>query len=93
MDQEDEEQMNNNKLHADKKDWFFTFMCMNIPLIGWIYLFRLAHQKNGGDRKEFAQAYLYYKLIFLVISLIILLILLYLGIKAADRLFAYMEML
>lgn len=93
MDREDEERMNEKKQHADRKEWFYTFMCMNIPIIGWIYLFRLAHRKDGGDRKEFAQAYLFYKLIFLAISLVILLILLFVGIRAADRLFAYMEML
>lgn len=73
--------------------WFFTFMCMNIPVAGWIYLLRLAFGKKDNQLRDFAKAYLLYKLVFLVISLVILGILIYIGLDAADKILAYMEML
>ncbi len=73
--------------------WFFTIMCMNIPIAGWIYLFYLAFSKKVTDRREFARAYLFYKLIFLMISAVILGILIYIGMGLLDQLLAYMEML
>ncbi|MCI8660909.1 MAG: hypothetical protein HFG54_11815 [Lachnospiraceae bacterium] len=73
--------------------WFFTFMCMNIPLIGWIYLLYLAFIKKYPERRSFARAYLFYKLIFLIISVLILGILIYIGLDLLDQLLAYMEML
>ena len=27
-------------------EWFHTFMCMNIPIYGWFYLKKLAHQQS-----------------------------------------------
>lgn len=76
-----------------KKDWFYTFMCMNIPIYGWVYLIRLAHGKEENELRDFAQAYLYYKLVFLIVALIILGILAGIGFYAFDKLLAYMEML
>lgn len=73
--------------------WFFTFMCMNIPIAGWIYLFYLGFSKTRTDRRGFARAYLFYKLLFLLISLVILGITVYIGMGFLDQLLAYMEML
>lgn len=73
--------------------WFFTFMCMNIPFVGWIYLLYLAFSKKVTDRRSFARAYLLYKLTFFMISAVILGILLYIGMGVLDQLLAYMEML
>lgn len=73
--------------------WFFTFMCMNIPVIGWFYLLYLAFNKKYQDRQSFARAYLFYKLIFLIIGIIILAILIHIGMELLDELLAYMEML
>lgn len=73
--------------------WFFTFMCMNIPIAGWIYLLYLAFSKKVTDRRDFARAYLFYKLTFFIISAVILGILIYIGIDFLDQLLAYMEML
>lgn len=73
--------------------WFFTFMCMNIPVIGWFYLFYLAFNKKYPDRRSFARAYLLYKLVFLIVGLIILAILIHIGLDLLDQLLAYMEML
>lgn len=73
--------------------WFLTFMCMNIPIAGWIYLFRLAFNKKNTQRQNFARAYLFYKLIFLAISAVILGILIYVGLDLLDQVLAYMELL
>lgn len=73
--------------------WFFTFMCMNIPVIGWLYLLFKAFGKKENQLRDFAKAYLLYKLVFLVISLVLLGILIYIGLDIADKLLAYMEML
>lgn len=87
--EEEEPSSSPDRIHR----WFFTFMCMNIPIAGWIYLFYLAFNKKVTDRRDFARAYLFYKLIFLVISAVILGILIYIGLGFLDRLLAYMEML
>ena len=73
--------------------WFFTFMCMNIPIAGWIYLLYLAFNKKKTERRNFARAYLFYKLVFLLVSALILGILIYIGLGYLDQLLAYMEML
>ena len=68
-------------------------MIMNLPIIGWIYLLILALKKNGDQRKDFARAYLVYKLVFLIVALAILALFLYIGLELADNLLQYMEML
>jgi hypothetical protein len=74
-------------------DWFFTFMCMNIPVIGWIYLMYLAFNRRHTDRRNFARAYLFYKLVFLTVALIIILLLGVAALNLLDQLLAYMQML
>ncbi len=78
---------------ASVHHWFFTFMWINIPVIGWFYLFYLAFNKKYLDRQSFARAYLLYKLIFLIIGIIILAILIHIGMELLDQLLVYMEML
>lgn len=78
---------------APVHSWFFTFMCMNIPIIGWFYLLYLAFNKKKTERRNFARAYLFYKLIFLLISAVILGIFIYIGLGLLEQLLAYMEML
>ena len=75
------------------RSWFFTFMCMNMPVIGWFYLFHKARHEEDPARKEFARAYLFYKLVFLIAGAIVLLILIWIGLGLLDQLLAYMEML
>lgn len=72
--------------------WFVTFMCMNIPVIGWIYLMILAFTSKG-PKKEFARAYLLYKLVFLILALAILAVAFHYGMIVLDKVLAYMEML
>ncbi|MDO4327931.1 MAG: hypothetical protein Q4C66_01160 [Lachnospiraceae bacterium] len=74
------------------RSWFNTFMIMNIPIIGWLYLLILAFGKKD-QRKDFAKAYLIYKLVFLLVALAIIALLLHVGMDAADQLLQYMDML
>ena len=74
------------------RSWFNTFMIMNIPIIGWLYLLILAFGKKD-QRKDFAKAYLIYKPVFLLVALAIIALLLHVGMDAADQLLQYMDML
>ena len=39
------------------RDWYMTFMYMNIPVIGWIYLLILALRKDKeNDNREFMKS-------------------------------------
>ncbi len=78
---------------ASVSDWFFTFMCISIPIVGWFYLFHLAFRSPKADRQNFAKALLFYKLVFLGISAVILGILIWIGLDMLDQVLAYMEML
>ena len=75
------------------RSWFFTFMCMNMPIVGWFYLFHKARYEEDPARKEFARAYLCYKLVFFIAGGVVLLILIWIGLGLLDQLLAYMEML
>lgn len=75
------------------RSWFVTLMCMNIPIVGWIYLLILSGDKKQGAKKDFAKAYLVYKLVFLLISILILGAAAYVGLEYLEKLLAYMEML
>lgn len=75
------------------RHWFVTLMCMNIPIIGWIYLMILACSPSKGPRRDFAKAYLLYKLVFLLLSLAILAVAVHYGLEILDKVLAYMEML
>ena len=75
------------------RSWFFTFMCMNMPIVGWFYLFHKARYEEDPARKEFARAYLFYKLVFFIAGAVVLLILIWIRLGLLDQLLAYMEML
>ena len=75
------------------RSWFFTFMCMNMPIVGWFYLFHKARYEEDPARKEFARAYRFYKLVFFIAGAVVLLILIWIGLGLLDQLLAYMEML
>ena len=74
-------------------EWFHTFMCMNMPIVGWFYLFHKARYEEDPARKEFARAYLFYKLVFFIAGAVVLLILIWIGLGLLDQLLAYTEML
>lgn len=90
-DYDDEDEYEENDIHS----WFSTFMCMNIPIYGWIYLRRLASGQIPAplEQQDFAEAYLYYKRFFLKISAVILIVLIIIGGVALNKLLAYMQML
>ena len=71
------------------RSWFFTFMCMNMPIVGWFYLFHKARYEEDPARKEFARAYLFYKLVFFIAGAVVLLILIWIGLGLLDQLLAY----
>ena len=75
------------------RSWFYTFMCMNMPIVGWFYLLHKARYEEDPARKEFARAYLFYKLVFFIAGAAVLLILIWIGLGLLDQLLAYMEML
>lgn len=45
------------------RSWFFTFMCMNMPIVGWFYLFikpgmkKTRHEKNSPGPTSFTNSY------------------------------------
>ena len=78
---------------ASVHSWFFTLMCMNVPIAGWIYLFYLAFNRKNTSRRNFARAYVLYKLLFFLLSAALLAALVYAGMQVADKVLAYMEML
>ena len=75
------------------RSWFYTFMCMNMPIVGWFYLLHKARYEEDPARKEFARAYLFYKLVFFIAGAVVLLILIWIGLGLLDQLLAYMKML
>ena len=70
---------------ASVHSWFFTLMCMNVPIAGWIYLFYLAFNRKNTGRRNFARAYLLYKLLFFLLSAALLAALVYAGMQVADK--------
>ena len=54
---------------------------------------KTARQPEHNKMQDFARAYLYYKMVFLAVSLVIVILLLIVGIIGINKLFAYMELL
>ena len=75
------------------RSWFFTFMCMNMPIVGWFYLFHKARYEEDPERKELDRDYIFYTLVFFIAGAVVLLILIWIGLGLLDQLLAYMEML
>lgn len=74
-------------------NWYFTFMAMGIPIIGWIYLAALSVSKKHPLKREFARAYLLYKLSLLITCIILIGIMIWVIMPYAEKLLDYMEML
>ena len=89
----DDPELSYNSRPIEISEWFHTFMCMNIPVYGWFYLKKIARQQEHNKLQDFAKAYLYYKMVFLAVSLVIVILLLIIGIFSINKLFAYMELL
>lgn len=72
-------------------NWFFTFMCMNIPIIGLLYLIYLSYSKSQPLKRDFARAYLMYQVIFLTISIVLVFIFCYFGLELLDNALKLMQ--
>lgn len=72
-------------------NWFFTFMCMNIPIIGLIYLLVVSFSKSQPLKRDFARAYILYQILFLSISVILVLVFCYYGLEIADNALKFMQ--
>jgi len=72
-------------------NWFFTFMCMNIPVIGLIYLLVVSFSKSQPLKRDFARAYILYQILFLSISVILVFVFCYYGLEIADNALKFMQ--
>ena len=72
-------------------NWFFTFMCMNIPVIGLFYLLIMSFSKSQPLKRDFARAYLIYQIIFLTISVVLVFIFCYFGLEILDNALKFMQ--
>lgn len=81
------------ELSTSSWSWYRTFMHMNIPIFGWIYLLILTRSKKQPQKREFARAYLLYKTTILVSCILLLVLAIHVAIPYAEQLLDYMEML
>lgn len=88
---EEKKNIKNEKNPLSVGHWLVTFTCMNIPIIGWIYLLILSRSKTQPLKKEFAKAYLLYKLLLLIICIVLLIIAASIVIPIIQDVLAYME--
>jgi hypothetical protein len=72
-------------------NWFFTFMCMNIPVIGLFYLLILSFGRRKSLKKDFARAYLLYQVIFITIAVVLVGIFCYFGLEVLDNVLKFMQ--
>ena len=70
--------------------YFYTAMNLSA---NFSLMKKLARQPEHNKMQDFARAYLYYKMVFLAVSLVIVILLLIVGIIGINKLFAYMELL
>lgn len=75
-------------------NWLMTFLTMDVPIIGYIVLLVGAFGKKSPKiKKSMCKAYLIKKLIFTTLSVIILVILFYIGSYWLDKVLEYMQQL
>ena len=91
--------MENKKVTQKEKlpmtigNWYLTFMCMSIPIFGWIYLMILAFSRKQPLKREFAIAYILYRLTIFSVCVILLMLMINTMIPYLNSLLDYMEML
>lgn len=73
------------------RTWYKTFMYMNIPIIGWIYLF--FKSRKNTETSEFCKAYLLYKLTILFVCILLIIVGVMIAIPYIRKLLDYIEML
>lgn len=92
MENKIETKRKKNKNPFSHQEWYRMFLCMGIPIIGFFYLLGISKSKNETKR-DFAKAYLKYKLVKFIAAVILLIILIWISIPYVDKLLAYIEML
>ena len=73
--------------------WYVTFMCMSVPILGWIYLLIIAFTDKDPGRKQFARAWLLYKLTILLACITLIAVSVHMLIPYMEQLLNYMEAL
>ncbi len=73
--------------------WFITVCCLQIPLIGFIYLLILCFKRKGVEpsKKAFARAYLLYRVLVWILALSLLFVLYRTGLNILDGLLSYVN--
>lgn len=72
--------------------WFQTICFMNLPVIGFIYMLVQAFsKKTPAHRREFAQAYLLYRILVLLLAFTVLFILYRIGLDFVDEILKYVK--
>ena len=91
-------EMNGEKKEAKKLpitpgNWYTTFMYMHIPVFGFIYLFILSRSKTQPLKREFARAYLLYKITILTTCIVLIIVGIFMVFPYVEKLLNYMELL
>ena len=73
--------------------WYLTFVCLSIPVFGWLYILILMFSKKQADKKNFARGYLLYKLTILIVSIALSYLIIKVSLPYVESLLAYMELL
>ena len=73
--------------------WFQTICFMNVPVVGFFYMLVLAvRKKTPTARKDFAKAYLLYRVLVLFLALTILFLLYKIGLDFVDGILKYAKL-
>lgn len=70
--------------------WFQTICFMHVPVVGFIYMLVMALKKDTpAARRDFAKAYLLYRILVLILAFTILFVLYKIGLNFVDELLKY----
>lgn len=70
--------------------WFQTICFMHVPVVGFFYILVMALKKDTpAARKDFARAYLLYRILVLLLAFTILFVLYKIGLNFVDDLLKY----
>lgn len=72
--------------------WFQTICFSHVPIVGFFYMLVLAIRKNTpAAEKDFAKAYLLYRILVLILAFAILYVLYQIGLDLVDGLLKYVK--
>ena len=73
--------------------WFQTICFIHVPVVGYFYMIVLAVRKNTPPaKKDFAKAYLLYRILVLILAFAILFVLYQIGLDLVDGLLKYAKL-